>query len=152
MKATTFLPRPIVIVTGANGFVYVIVKSNDFLHHHRGVGYGICKRLILQLCQASPSDSRPQAFASGIMSNEPMEPTRYDGVTLIMACRNMKRADAARKKLIQWFDAELEKVQRSEEDEEYTRLFREGSDVQVAELDLANFSSVLKFAATMNRM
>jgi 3-keto steroid reductase len=113
----TFLPRPIVIVTGANGCVYVIVKSNDFLYPHRGVGYGICQRLLLQLCQATPSDSRPQAFAS-IPSDEPTKPTRYNGVTLIMACRNMKRADVARKQLLQWFDEELERIPRREEDEE----------------------------------
>ena len=41
---------------------------------------------------------------------------------------------------------------RTEENAEYLRSFREGCDVQIAELDLANFSSVLKFAATMDRM
>ena len=69
-----------------------------------------------------------------------------------MACRNMKRADVARKKLLQWFDKELERIPRTEEDDEYVRLFKEGCDVQIAELDLASFSSVLKFAATINRM
>lgn len=68
-----------------------------------------------------------------------------------MACRNMKRADAARTKLLKWFDDELERTNRTTEDEEYVRLFRAGCDVQVAELDLAKFSSVLKFAATMDR-
>ena len=77
---------------------------------------------------------------------------RFDGVTLIMACRNMKRADAARNQLLQWFDAELGRIQRTQEDEEYVRLFREGCNVQIAELDLANFSSMLKFAVAMNRM
>lgn len=121
-------------------------------NHHSGVGYGICQRVLLQLCQATPSDSRPQAFASEITSDEPTKPTRYIGVTLIMACRNMKRADVARKKLLQWFDKELERIPRTEEDDEYVRLFKEGCDVQIAELDLASFSSVLKFAATINRM
>jgi 3-keto steroid reductase len=151
MKATT-VPRPILIVTGANGCVYVIVKSNKTLYLDRGVGYGICQRLLLQLCQATPSDSRPQAFASEITSNEPTKCTRFDGVTLIMACRNMKRADAARRKLLQWFDDELGRIPRNQEDEAYVRLFRGGCDVQIAELDLANFSSVLKFAASMTRL
>lgn len=69
-----------------------------------------------------------------------------------MACRNTNRANAAKLKLLQWFDEELEKMPRTEENAEYLRSFREGCDVQIAELDLANFSSVLKFAATMDRM
>jgi 3-keto steroid reductase len=151
MKETTVLPRPVVIVTGANGCVYYI-NSNHFSFPDRGVGYGICQRLLVQLCQGTPPDGCPQAFASEIASDEPTKPTRYSGVTLIMACRNMKRADAARKKLLEWFDEELKRLRREGKDEAYLRLFREGCNVQIAELDLANFASVLEFAATVHQM
>jgi 3-keto steroid reductase len=69
-----------------------------------------------------------------------------------MACRNMKRADAARTKLLQWLDGRLEqRKERTREDGEYVRSFREGCDVLIEELDLANLSSVVRFAATMDR-
>ncbi|KAF8883439.1 hypothetical protein BD779DRAFT_1539940 [Infundibulicybe gibba] len=42
------VPPPIVLVTGANS----------------GVGLGICKRLLVQLCDANPSDALPQPFSS----------------------------------------------------------------------------------------
>ena len=63
-----------------------------------------------------------------------------------MACRNMKRADAARTNLLQWFDSQLHKILLDEEDEIYVRTFRKACDVQIAELDLASFASVVKFA------
>ena len=113
---------------------------------HSGVGYGICQRLLLQLCRSIPPDSRPQGFASDITAGESKQ-ARYTGVTLIMACRNMKRADAARTNLLRWFDSELHKILLDEEDETYVRTFREACDVQIAELDLASFASVVKFAA-----
>ena len=58
----------------------------------------------------------------------------------------MKRADAARTNLLRWFDSELHKTMLDEEDETYVRTFREACDVQIAELDLASFASVVKFA------
>jgi len=69
-----------------------------------------------------------------------------------MACRNMKRADAARKKLLEWFDEELKRLGREGEDEAYLRSFRNECNVKIAELDLANFDSVSEFAATVYRM
>lgn len=69
-----------------------------------------------------------------------------------MACRNMKRADAARKKLLEWFDEELKRLRREGEDEAYLRSFRKECNVQIAELDLANFASVLEFSATVYQM
>jgi hypothetical protein len=64
----------------------------------------------------------------------------------------MGRADAARSRLLRWFDAELVKIQKRTKEKESVRLFREACEVLIAELDLANFSSVLKFAVNMNQM
>lgn len=66
-----------------------------------------------------------------------------------MACRNAKRAEAARAKLLNWFSQRTEEIERRmfrKEDKDYTRAFSEGYDVQIAELDLASFDSVVKFS------
>ncbi|KAJ7667561.1 3-keto sterol reductase [Mycena polygramma] len=67
---------PVVIVTGANA----------------GVGFGICRRLLLQLCLSNPPDSEPQLWDKTTQDTRgSTEATRGDGLTLIMACRNCAR-------------------------------------------------------------
>ncbi|KAF8966502.1 3-keto sterol reductase [Flammula alnicola] len=135
MVKTLLAPPLVVIVTGANG----------------GVGYGICQRLLLQLCQLNPPDGFPQGFSSNIKADE-QAPAGYKGITLIMACRNMKRAEVARTKLLQWLDNHLATLKRSSaDDEDYVRTFRAHCDIQIHELDLASVSSTLKFAATIKK-
>ncbi|KAJ3495457.1 hypothetical protein NLJ89_g10619 [Agrocybe chaxingu] len=144
---------PVIVVTGANG----------------GVGFGICQRLLSQLCQLNPPDSLPQAFSS-LSSTSPSTPdddrppAGYEGLTLIMACRNTRRAEAAKAKLLSWFGGYLADMakgkvregakgdggkERTQEEKEYTEAFRATVDVRTLELDLASFSSVLKFAAAL---
>ncbi len=131
----------------------VVSGSRDFELVFRGVGYGICQRLLLQLCQRNPSDSHPQPLAPGDGSVALPE-TGYKGVTLIMACRNTKRADAARTKLLHWFSQQIKEVERKTlrtEDKEHARAFSGDYDVQVAELDLASFGSVVKFSTKIKQ-
>jgi len=76
----------------------------------------------------------------------------YQGVTLIMACRNMKRAGAARTKLLQWLDTHLVELQKLPTyDKDYVLKFRTNLNVHIYELDLASVSSVLKFGATIRK-
>jgi 3-keto steroid reductase len=119
----------------------------------RGVGYGICQRLLLQICQRDPPDSHPQLPTPGDVLALPE--TGYKGVILIMACRNMKRADAARTKLLHWFSQQIEKVERKtlkKEDKEHARAFSRDCDVQIAELDLASFGSVVEFSTKIKQL
>ena len=119
----------------------------------RGVGYGICQRVLLQLCQRDPSDSHPQPPTPGDVPALPE--TGYKGVTLIMACRNMKRADAARTKLLHWFSQQIREVERKtlkKEDKEHARAFSRDCDVKIAELDLASFGSVVEFSTRIKQL
>ncbi|KAF8164871.1 3-keto sterol reductase [Crassisporium funariophilum] len=125
---------PVVIVTGANG----------------GVGFGICQRLLLQLCQPNPPDALPQLFASNI-KKEGKGPATYTGVTMILACRNMKRADKARTKLLHWFEEHVDELSQRPEDDGYATAFLANCEVQIRQLDLASIQSVLEFAATMRK-
>ena len=113
-----------------------------------GVGFGICQRLLFQLCQQNPPDALPQRFASDIKLNE-RGPAVYEGITLIMACRNRTRAEAARTKLLLWLEDQVSMLSSRPDDNGYARVFHARCDVQIHELDLASISSVLRFATTM---
>ena len=117
----------------------------DFLS---GVGFGICQRLLFQLCQPNPPDALPQKIASDIKLNQ-RGPVTYEGVTLIMACRNRKRADAARTKLLHWLEDQVSMLNSRPDDNGHARAFLARCDVQIHDLDLASMSSVLNFVAVM---
>lgn len=73
----------------------------------------------------------------------------YEGITLIMACRNRTRAEAARAKLLSWLEDKVNLLSSRPDDNGHARAFRSRCDVQIHELDLASMNSVLSFAATM---
>ena len=115
-----------------------------------GVGFGICQRLLFQLCQQSPPDALPQQIqvASDIKLNE-RGPVAYKGITLIMACRNRTRAEAARTKLLLWLEGQVSLLSSRPDDNGHARAFHSQCNVQIHELDLASIKSVLRFVATM---
>ncbi|KAF7356527.1 3-keto sterol reductase [Mycena venus] len=120
--------RPVVIVTGAN----------------RGIGFGICERLLRQLCYGSPPDSAPNARSS---SGRPWEFWQdCDGLTLLMACRNSASGHTAREQLLKQFDLHISRLKELAHIER-AKKFRENLNVEVAVVDLTVASSVLKFAA-----
>lgn len=116
----------------------------------RGVGYGVCQRLLVQLYHKNTPDALPQAFSPNSELNE-RAPAGYRGVTLILACRNPKRGAAARADLVTWLDDHIAKLLLTctEDEGEYIRGFR--IDIQVLELDLASVSSTLKFADAVRK-
>jgi 3-keto steroid reductase len=73
----------------------------------------------------------------------------YEGITLIMACRNRTRAEAARTKLLFWLEDQVSLLSSRPDDNGHARAFHSRCDVQIHELDLASMSSVLSFVATM---
>ncbi|KAJ6515065.1 hypothetical protein C8R47DRAFT_1206411 [Mycena vitilis] len=120
--------RPIFVVTGAN----------------RGVGLGFCKRILIQLCGGNPSDSSPNARPASGKQWEFWEDC--DGLTLIMACRDVDHGRAARAQLQQQFDLHIGRLKTPAESER-AKKFRENLDIEVAHIDLTNGASVLKFAS-----
>ncbi|EIW79908.1 hypothetical protein CONPUDRAFT_106598 [Coniophora puteana RWD-64-598 SS2] len=127
-------PNPVVVVTGANG----------------GVGFGICRRLLIQLCYAVPPDAsidrtlpRPQSHWLSACEN----------VTLVLACRNVESAKRARQRLLKALDKEAFR-QRKFKPRGSTRAerIRQNVDIRVHHLDLTVASSVLEFAEWLQQI
>ncbi|KAF7331832.1 hypothetical protein MKEN_00063300 [Mycena kentingensis (nom. inval.)] len=122
---------PVFIVTGANG----------------GVGFGICKRLLLQLSTENPPDSWPQQWAT--RSTHPdvaLEPPTANGLTLILACRSVARAEAARDDLYHQLDAHIKLLRKHKEYDGYADEFRHNLTIEVEQVDLARLDTVFAFA------
>ncbi|KAL4241180.1 hypothetical protein ABKN59_000119 [Abortiporus biennis] len=120
--------HPIIIVTGANS----------------GVGYGICQRLLVQLSQSVPPDALPQFRPLGYTIGQP-EVQRYDGLTLIMACRSKHRALAARKTLLEFFDNYIEQEKQRPDYDGHVELFKKNLEINFHALDMASMHSVFQF-------
>lgn len=122
--------RPIIIVTGANN----------------GVGFGICRRLLSNLAQNSPEDARPLFPLSGATGAADVA-YPCAGLTLIMACRNRQRAEAARAQLLELFEKDVTPLRQSTPGgAERVAAFRKNLVIAVHSLDLASVRSTLAFA------
>ncbi|THV00555.1 3-keto sterol reductase [Dendrothele bispora CBS 962.96] len=137
------MQSPVIVVTGANG----------------GVGYGICQRLLFQLSEPNPTDINLVATGSDTsFSNSPKGsdtdtrrhadefPLPCEGLTLIMACRSLKRAEAARLKLLKRFDAHVEDLKKREGYTGHAERFRKNLRLEIHEVNLAMVSSIQAFA------
>ncbi|KAK1229655.1 3-keto-steroid reductase [Marasmius sp. AFHP31] len=127
-------PRPVIVVTGANG----------------GVGFGICQRLLFQLSEVSPLDAhlRPAGEHKQVEGNDNDDQLApCDGLTLILACRNAKRAETAKEKLLRLLDGHVAKLQMKPGYDGHAETFRSNLRIEIYELDLGMLSTVTKFAS-----
>ncbi|THH11275.1 hypothetical protein EW145_g754 [Phellinidium pouzarii] len=126
---------PIVIVTGANG----------------GVGFSICHRLLMQLAQRLPPDALPQRSAShNIRIDEDTDVdlkglVDCDGITVILACRDVAKAAVARTELLRLLDKEVSRQKRQKVYDGHAERFRRNVVIDVHRLDLASVDSVFGF-------
>ncbi|KAJ7163812.1 3-keto sterol reductase [Mycena crocata] len=126
---------PVVVVTGANA----------------GVGLGICRRLLFQLCVSNPPDSWPQPWAHAPDTHGSPESLRGDGLTLIMACRSTARAEAARKQLYVELDAHIAELRRRPGYDGHADVFRRNAKIEIEYVDFAVLSTVFDFAAQISK-
>ncbi|KZP00042.1 NAD(P)-binding protein [Calocera viscosa TUFC12733] len=107
--------RLVVVVTGANS----------------GVGLGICKRLILQMAGALPHFDTPTSTD---------DVSSADSLTLVLACRNKKRAAAAKETC-------LHLLEKSGDPNGFGQRLR----IEPADLDLTSMHNVWKFCQAMKQ-
>ncbi|KAF8583988.1 hypothetical protein K439DRAFT_1389992 [Ramaria rubella] len=122
-------PRhPIIVVTGANS----------------GIGFGICQRLIVQLSCPFPPNVLPFPSYVGSETSLPFSPTKH--LTLVLACRSAKRANAARRLLLEFLNKEVARQRASPGYDGYAEEFSKGLCIDCLPLDLASMDSVFDFA------
>ena len=108
-----------------------------------GVGFGICRRLLYNFAQKSPEDAHPLFPLSGPTDAADIA-YPCAGLTLIMACRNRQRAEAARTLLLALFEKDVAPLRRSTPD--HVAAFCKNLVVAIHLLDLASVQSALAFA------
>ena len=79
-----------------------------------------------------------------------------EGLTLILACRSVERAEEAKVDLLRTLDAEVERIKVDKEgnwEKDLARAsrLRDNVDIAVEKLDLASLKSVFNFSAEIKR-
>ena len=73
------------------------------------------------------------------------------GVTIIMACRDLRRAADARIRLYGLLDEHIAQLPANSEEETYARRFRKNARLELEVLDLSSVRSVLEFGKTVSQ-
>lgn len=140
--------RPIIVVTGANRYDLLILhkSSTEGWVFFSGIGFGICHRLLIQLSQLSPPDTRPQFRP--IQEDGQAEEIKVppcDGLTLILACRSEQRAMEARKRLLALLDDQVDNERSKPGYTGHAEVFRDNLKIDFHPIDMSVVSSVFQF-------
>jgi 3-keto steroid reductase len=111
---------------------------------YSGIGFGICQRLLLQVTSKSPTDAQPH-YDFHVKQNIDDE-VSFNGLTLILACRNRQRGEAARDKLYRLVDERVRRLETLPGYDGHAGTFRKHLAIVVHTVDLASIQSVFKFA------
>lgn len=110
----------------------------------------MCHRLLIQLCESTPSDSQPsKTLLKDQAATVPFEPV--DGLTLVLACRNAGRAQEARKKLLKLLDDHIAYLKKSQNYDGHAEVFRRGVKIDFVKCDLGQTGAVFDFCDEVKR-
>lgn len=123
----------------------------------RGVGFATCHRLLLQLSQKRPQDAEPQTrllekieLANKPWTEKDLEPLQCGGLTLVLACRNLQKANNARLDLLRLLDEDIAKRSASDLADGHAKTFRQNLQIDCVYLDLAALKSVFQCGHEVN--
>ena len=148
------MSRLCIAVTGANkcdpySFPSRFCGLN--LRNSSGVGFGNCQRLLEQLSSEHQTDANPQFDIPVESKDVPDERPQWSGLTLIMVCRNMQKAETARGKLLSYLDQILEARKVKGVPDEYGRNFRQNLIIEIEKCDFTSVKSVVDCARGMRK-
>ena len=108
--------------------------------------------MIYQLARRVHTDAQPQPELARLLPGEnssakdrDWSSAAYSGLTIVMACRNAKKAAQARDELLAKLDADIQQQRRSPTYDGYADEFREDLEINVHNLDLGRIKSVIQF-------
>ncbi|KAJ8592445.1 NAD(P)-binding protein [Rhizopogon salebrosus TDB-379] len=110
----------------------------------RGVGFGICQRLLLQVTSKFPTDAQLH-YDFHVKQNIDDE-VSFSGLTLVLACRSRQRGEAARDKLHRLVDERLRQLETLPGYDRHAGNFRKHLTIAVHTVGLAHIQSVFRFA------
>lgn len=119
---------------------------------HSGIGFGICKRLLFQLSYAHPPDAEPEFITvldRKALGNVHISPS--PGLTLVLACRSMSKAEAARKELYAALDEELARRKQLPGYDRHGDVFRANLRIDLQYIDMAAMGSVFAASKEMSK-
>lgn len=114
-----------------------------------GVGFGACERLLEQLSSEHQTDANPQFDIPVESKDVPDERPQWSGLTLIMICRNVPKAEAARDKLLSYLDRVLEARRAKGVADEYGQNFSQNLVIEIEKCDFTSVKSVVDCARGM---
>jgi 3-keto steroid reductase len=119
------------------------------LENYSGVGFGACQRLLEQLSSEQQSDANPQFDIPVESKDVPDERPQWSGLTLIMVCRNVEKAEAARDKLLSYLNRILGARRAKGIPDEYGQNFRQNLVIEIEKCDFTSIKSVVVCARGM---
>ena len=102
-----------------------------------------------QLSSEHQTDANPQFDIPVESKDTPDERPRWSGLTLIMVCRNMQKAEAARGKLLSYLDRILGARRAGGVADEHGQNFRENLTIEIEKCDFTSVKSVIDCARGM---
>lgn len=113
------------------------------------MGFGACERLLEQLSSERQTDANPQFDIPVESKDVPDERPQWSGLTLIMVCRNMQKAETARGKLLSFLDRVLEARRAQGVPDEHGQNFRQNLAIDIVKCDFTSVRSVVDCARGM---
>ena len=114
-----------------------------------GVGLGACERLLEQLSSEHQTDANPQFDIPVESKDVPDERPQWSGLTLIMVCRNVQKAETARGKLLSYLDQILKARRAKGVTDEYGQNFSRNLVIEIEKCDFTSVKSVVDCARGM---
>jgi len=114
-----------------------------------GVGFGACERLLEQLSSEHQTDANPQFDIPVESKDVPDNRPQWSGLTLIMVCRNLQKAEAARGKMLSYLDRILEARRAKGAADDYGQNFRQNLVIKIEKCDFTSVKSVVDCARGM---